>query len=449
VTLEPGGTIPEAVEGTAAPGVPHARRNYALGVASGGLGGLAHAFLHPELILAGMIYALTRSPTLVALVTIVSKAGALCPQLWAATHFEHKARKMPFFRGVALARIACYAVLVGSVCWMARGAGAPGLALFFIAYLAVCVMGGAGHVAFLEMAGRMVRPDRLGSYFGTRAFLGTLAAIVAGAIVVQPVLGRVETPWNYVVLMIAGGAIATVGAAVFAFCREEDGPSARHPTTLGESLRRGLKWLRSDRNYRMYLGSRVAFRLNYVGLAFFIPYGSERLRQDGVSLAMLGGILVATMQGSRLVASLAWGRLADRRGFRPCLVGAGVLFLLGPLLALAAPGLPGVFSVTLPGAACPFDLPLVVYMGALACLGAAIQGNVMGGQHFIVSTAPPRRRASYLGFLNTVTSPLTLLPMGAALLARWAGMTAVLGIGLVGACLSLATSLRMRTPRPG
>jgi len=50
-------------------------RNRILGVAAGGVTSLSNAFLHPELIIAGLLYTLTGSAMLVALVTIVDKGG--------------------------------------------------------------------------------------------------------------------------------------------------------------------------------------------------------------------------------------------------------------------------------------------------------------------------------------------------------------------------------------
>ena len=52
----------------------HARRNHTLGVAAGAVGGLGTAFVHPELIIAGLVDALTQSTMLVAVVTIASNA---------------------------------------------------------------------------------------------------------------------------------------------------------------------------------------------------------------------------------------------------------------------------------------------------------------------------------------------------------------------------------------
>ena len=70
--------------------VTYTRRNHVLGVMAGALGSMAYAFLHPDLIIAGMIYALTGSWHLVAVTSIINKAGFLGPQLWASSRLEHR-----------------------------------------------------------------------------------------------------------------------------------------------------------------------------------------------------------------------------------------------------------------------------------------------------------------------------------------------------------------------
>jgi len=420
-------------------------RNYRLGVAAGAIGGLGVAFLHPELIIAGLIYALTKSAMLVALVTIISKAGSLGPQLWASTYLEHRPRKKSSFILIIVLRALGAAALVGAIWLLNRQVSTVSLAVFFGVYLWTCLCAGAGHVIFMDMVGRMIPMTRLGSFLGLRNLLGSVLAILAGMTIVQPILGGVELPSNYLLLAIVGGVLVMTAMTVFACCREEAGPRARRRTTLGESIRRGIKWLRNDHNYQMFFWFRIAFRINYLALAFFIPYGTEKLsHHGGGSLAMLGGVMVAAIQLSRLGASVVWGKMADRWGFRTCLITSGVCFFLAPVLTLLAPILPQVFQVPIPGAGWTLDLPLAVYLLALAVFGAGNQGSIIGGNHFIVSSAPSRRRPSYLGFVNTITSPLALLPFAAALLAKNAGISTVFVLVVFSSFISLTSALRMR-----
>ncbi|HUV39493.1 MAG TPA: hypothetical protein VMY39_07750, partial [Planctomycetota bacterium] len=118
-------------------------------------------------------------------------------------------------------------------------------------------------------------------------------------------------------------------------------------------------------------------------------------------------------------------------------------FLLMPVLALAAPRLPTVFELTLPGTDAVLTFPLCVYLLALAAWGAAIQASIIGGQRFTIGSAPPHRRISYMGFQNTVTSPLTLLPFAGAALAARFGVEVVFLIVVASSLLYLTSALRI------
>ena len=424
-----------------------ARRNQVLGISSGALANLAGAFLSPELIVVGMIYALTRSAFLVALVPIVVKIGMLAPQLWAGSRMEHLPRKMPYYTRMIQVRAAGFVAMVLAIWLLTRGVNVASLALLYASLLVINACGGAGHVLQMDVIGRMIPARRLGSFLGARSLWGTLSAAVAGLVIVQPVLVKLSTPWNYMLLGTVGGMLAIASMIVFTRCREADGPSARRKATLAESFRRGFGWLRTDRNYRAFFIYRIAFRMSFLSLIFFIPYGSEKLaieRPEG--LAILGGLLIAVKQVSQVITSAIWGRMADRRGFRVCLIGSAGMFTLAAVLALLAPALPGTFTVTIPGMAMPLDLPLTVLLLAMPLIGAAVQGAIIGDNHFIVSSAPPKRRPSYLGFVNTVTSPLSMMSLVAAAMARALGFSAVYWLVIVGGVLGLLAAATMKGP---
>jgi len=163
--------------------------------------------------------------------------------------------------------------------------------------------------------------------------------------------------------------------------------------------------MKADRNYRILAFMRILLRLNFLMVAFFVPYGVERLGAVG-----MGGVYVGVRSISMLVSSLLWGRLSDRKGNRLCLVLSGSLFALAPIVALLAPRVPQVFSLAVPLVPVALDLPLCVYLLALCAFGLAMQGNMIGRNSFVLEIAPPDRRPSYVAFLNTIAFPLTVLP---------------------------------------
>jgi MFS family permease len=453
----PAGGRPFAAAETVPAGT--SRRNYILGIINGTVGTVAYDFIHPDLILTGLVFALTLSTFgdtwayfLVAMVSIINKGGSLLPQLYVSSMLEHRPRKRPFYIlltfvrgfGAAMLLVAMW-LLASRVDWLTLG-------LFFAAFLIVSVCMGAGYVITLDMFGRMIRMERIGSFLGTRELLGGAFSLVAGLVIVQPILSRGAAGHdnailasNYFWLGLIGSTLTVVAMVFLIMCHEEEGPRAKHRTTLAQSLIRGWRWVKRNPDYRAYLWLRIAFRFNDLGMTFFIPYGVQKLRSAGPgSVVVLGGILVATFKLSRVVTSGFWGWTVDHYGDRVCLIGTGLCFVLAPSLALLAPLLPPVFGLPIPLTTMALDLPLVVYLMALVVIGAAYQGSIIGGNRFLIGRAPPRRRLSYIGFLNTITSPLTLLPLVAATIADRLGITTLFVLIVCGGFLYLYWAMRVR-----
>ncbi len=420
----------------------HLPRNFGLGLLSGVVGEAARDFIHPQLILVGMVVVLVGdrpglASVLAALVTIADKLGALGPQLVVGSRLEHLERKRPAFIALTSARAVVLAGLVGTLWLLADGVTTGRLALFYGVFFVSCMLGGSGHVAFMDMTARMIPPGRISRFFGLRNFFGGAVSVAVGFLVIQPILSAEEGAGAYLTLAVVGGTLMVAGTVLFWFVREGDGPRARERTTLGQSLRRGLRWLREDRSYRMYFWLRVAFRICFLTLAFFIPYGKAQLEVagTGVSVAVLGGIMIGTLKLSRVVSAAVWGTVGDTYGYRVCLLGSGAAFTVSPLLALAAPHVPTAFAVPIPFTTVQLTLPIMVYLLALATFGVALQASVIGGQRFLLTCAPPHRRPSYVGFANTITSPLTLLPLLAAGVVHWLGMSALFALVALGGVL--------------
>jgi MFS family permease len=171
-----------------------------------------------------------------------------------------------------------------------------------------------------------------------------------------------------------------------------------------------MRLLSRDGNYRGLLGVRALMRINVLTLVFYVPYGVERLGAVG-----LAGVFIGCIAASRLLASPLWAAVSHRWGNRRVLLLVAVLFTISPACALLAPRLPEAFSANVPMIPGAFDLPLCMYLLALAIVGAALAGNIVGTNAFMLESAPSRRRASYIAFLNTVTFPLAFSSMLAGL----------------------------------
>ena len=393
----------------------HSSRNFRLGIASGAIAGVEQSLLQPELIIAGLIYALTRSSVAFALVPVLNKIGSLAPPLLVSSVVEHRPMRRPYFLSMTVGSVTSLVALIGVMFLLSRQVTRVNLTLFFVVFFVLCVFNGTRFVLFQDMTGRLIRPEQIGRFMGTRTFVGGSLAAVAGLVLTQPILQGVRLPFNYIGLTALGVVFMVISTWLWLRCREEPGPVASRRTTPAETLARGMRWLREDGNYRCYLAMRTAFRFTFAGMALLIPYGTERLgdgRADS-TLAILGGVFVAAGTLSLLLSALAWGRIADRFGSRVTLIAAGLCQFLAPLLALLAPRLPKAFAFHLAGG-WTLDLPLTVFILSLAAFRAGLYGDMIGGQRFLLLNAPTHRRTAYIAFLNTITCPLALLPLAAA-----------------------------------
>jgi MFS family permease len=407
------------------PRAPHVKRNYRLGIAGGSLATVANDFIDPELILAGLIYASTGSKMLVGILAIMNKLGGLGPQLLAGSLLEHRKDKMSWYIWAMVIRAFALASLTASIFMLAKGFNTFTVTLFMLSYLVICICGGFTYVITMDMIGRMIPPGKLGAYLGFRNFGGQAIAIVAGIFVIQPILGKGGN-YSYFILAIIGSLLVMISMMMFSLCKDHEHKTASRPSSMLMSLRRGFKWVRIDRNYRLFFWQRVMFRFEYLGLAFFIPYGKDVLmKESGTNIAILGGVMVATMKASRMVASIMWAKTMDPRKCKLCLLCGGAGFAVAAALALVAPVLPIVYHVALPMTHLGLTLPLTIYLLALAMLGLANESLNIGGDTFVMSSAPGHRRLTYVAFTNTVTSPLTLLPILVAWIANLIGVTSI------------------------
>ncbi len=424
---------------------PHARGNHIRGVAAGVFAETAREFIHPEIILTGLVYALTRSAVLAAMVPVINKIGIMGPQLIFGARVEHLPRRRPAFIIVTVVRSVAVFALAGSIGLLAiRGATAGALATFYLAYLVMCAASSCGHVVFMDMIGRLIPGNRVASFIGLRMVLGGVLAMAVAFLVIQPILTAVATPYNYLLLSAAGAVLVVIDMSIWCTARECPGPAAAQRARFTESLRRGFTWLREDARYRKFFWTRIGFRVSYLGLAFFIPFGEQQLSREGATgVALLGGILVGTQRISSILASALWGKVADRMGSRFTLIWAGLLLAAAPLLAVSATVVPRLYDVPLPGIDRGLDPPLTVYLLALVLLSFGVRAQVLGGQRLLITNAPPDRRPTYLSFLNTLVSPLTLLPLAGAWLAHLAGMTTLFLVAMVGGLVTLAAAFTM------
>ncbi|MEX0653725.1 MAG: hypothetical protein WD534_12175 [Phycisphaeraceae bacterium] len=424
------------------------QRNERLLLAAGTLDRLGNVMFNPELILAGLVLAVTGSATLAVLVSVIHRFALTIPQMFAGPLTEHRDTRRPAVAQLTAARGVTAVLLLIAIAWLGAEAGPAALVLFFVAYTAMVVASGMKVAVSTDLIGRSVAAGRSGRLFGQRLFLGGIASVIASFLVIQPLLGRLPLPVNYVSVGAIGTVVLVGSGLLMLRCHEFERSRSRQRTGVIESFRRGMRWVRRDRNYKRFVAVRACSRVTFVALALFLPYGQARFQISGAAaIAGMAGVMVGVRQGAELLSSIGWGRLADWLDYRYCMAGSGACFIGGVGLALAAPHLPVGFAIPMGVTETQLTLPLTVFLLALSLLAAGMQANIVSDLNFVMHNAPGRRRGTYFAFVSAATSPLALVPLLAAWLAEYAGYAIPLAIAAAAALGVIACAAGMDAPR--
>lgn len=418
---------------------PHAdaRRNFWLCVGNGAVVTMGQAFFAWDTVLAGLAFMLTRSEVLVGLLVSVAAVGWQWPQLFVGSRIEHVQRKMPVYGASAAARTAALAAMLVSVLLC----HAWPLPLYWLILLWTAVLTSAGGVCvipFMDIVAKTVPAERRPMLFAYRRLFGGLLGFLAGVITVYVLSPRsgLAYPNNYAVLLVAGLVFCAVAYGLFMATREPSGPVTPERLPFLTFIRQGAGLIRKDRDFRLYFLFRVCLSLTMMSQVLFVPFVIERLDAPLKSTGWFAAT-VALVMG---LSSLVWGRVSQRHG-------EAALFRAGTGLLLLAPasGLAVVLLMRYPSAAAWLHTyHVLVYLVIFGCQTAGRNATDIGGTVYMLALPPPERRPTYFAFMNTLSAPLTFMPVFAGLLAARVSYSAAFGVSCAAGVAAFAVAGLLR-----
>ncbi|HYH99702.1 MFS transporter [Hyalangium sp.] len=348
-------------------------------------------------VLTAWAIALQLGPFLVGVMTALPFFAQFVqfPAAWLTSTFGH--------RRVALAAVCLSRLVMLPLClvpWLPLTLVGQQRLLVGIA-AASAVLGVVGNNAWVAWMGELVPRPLRGRFFGMRTALctlaGTLAALAAGVFLDQT---RQEETVGAALPVLAALACAVGILTLLLMARQHD------PAPGGTAIRLDLEAaklpLRDPRARRVLL-YQVAWNAA-VGLS--APYFTLHLLQNLQMTFVLMALYSAAVAAVRVLMAPLWGRIIDRVGAQPVVLGCSLGISFIPLIWLVpTPGTlwPLVFDVLLAGALwsghglAVFALPLAVaprkgrpfYLAAFATAGGlayAVASALGGGLASILPT---------------------------------------------------------------
>lgn len=424
------------VEGLSPEAALHARRNFRLGVANGILFGLVEGLIAPSLVLALFVNRLGGPNVLVGLLPAILSGGWFLPQMIVATRVQGQKRVMHWYRRSSIVRVTCLVIITISIVVFAAYPSLL-LVIFFLFFGIYAFGAGVSGIPWLEMVGKTISPRRRGSFFSLRSFWGGVLALASSGLVAALLSERVPGltfPYNFALLFAVVTVVVTLGLWFWSLVREPEAVEIAPSVSLSGIFKRGILAVRTDREYRSFMGTRILLALASISDPFFAVYATTVLGAP----TELVGLYLAASSSSSLLSNFVWGPLADRASNRTLMVWTVISVASVYVAALVIP----LFTGLVPQGVVTTAFALVFVLGGLAAGSGRIVNNNM-----LLTIAPAAERASYIGFLNTVLGLVLFVPpLGGALIDA-VGFEPLFVTSLLLGVVALAASTRMSGQR--
>lgn len=412
-------------------------RNKAAFIADGANFSIGGAFLEANTVLPTFVSTLTDSPFLIGLVSTVRSFGYLVPQIFVAGFIERLPVKKPFMMKAGwVMRMA--AILMASSALIAAKNQILALTVFYIGLSALALGDGFSGLPWMDIVARTVQPQTRGGLFGTMQALGGIGAFLSGFVVRSLLQNCERYPSNYFTVMALGALFLMVSLVAMHFIIDPGGNKQSHHTSMSEYLRRLPESVKQNPTFSRVLTVRILVGGLYLALPFFAIHAQSDL---GFPKSIVGLFISAQMMGT-VVGGPLWGYLGDKHG----------PFWVVRIVALAT-GLTGVMALL---SRVTFlmnwaYLTYTIYFLLYFFLGTSLGGTWIGFSNYVIDIASDNQTASFLGILNTVAGPLTLLTLVGGWILKTVGYGYLFGVMVSISGIACVTAWRLpdsRTCRP-
>ncbi len=357
-----------------------------------------------------LIYVLhfTQNPLLIGLVSVISSAGYLLPQLFTANWVERAPIKkfFPVNLGFFLERVPVF-LMAPAAFFLATTA--PDLALFSFFVLYAWLNFGAGTimVGWQDMIAKVIPVENRGKFFGISNFIGNFSGIL-GATIVSWLLRERTFPDGFVLAFVCASVFIFISWVFLSLTRESRDPVTKPEISHRDYFKTLPRILRSNPNFQRYVLTQIVSTFGAMASGFLLVYAIGRWTlSDGEAATYNIALLIG-----QSIANLLLGFLADRKGHKIVLEISILANVACFLLALLAPN-PGWFYAI------------------FALRGVTFAGNFISGLSLPFEFSSPEDRPTFIGLASTLPGLAgTIAPLLAGGLAGWLGYPLLFGFSM-------------------
>jgi len=363
------------------------RFNFAVNVTDGGLFGMALGFASFVTVIPLFVNTLTNSSILIGLIASIHMVGWQLPQILTANRVAYLLRFKPMVMFMTLHERWPFFGLALIALFSTQMDKRVALALTFVMVIIHALMGGLTATAWQSMIAKIIPKERRGIFYGTQSaaanLLSSIAAVIAGLILAAASGSTV----GFALCFFLAGVLMMASLGFLAQTRESESVKREDTPLKGAAFRRSLvAILRRDRNFRIFIITRMLIQIASVGSAFYSVYTVRRFEADAAMAGVLTGIYLLAATISNPVC----GWLGDKYGHRR-------MFAFGALLAGTS-----AFIALMATSASWFIIVFILF-------GFSHGAQWTSSNALLLDFGSEKDRPFYVGLGNTLVAPVTLL----------------------------------------
>lgn len=402
------------------------RFNFIVNVFDGGFFGAALGFASFITVIPLFVSRLTDSAVLIGLIPAIHAVGWQLPQLFTA----QRVSKLSEYKRMAILmslneRIPFLGLAI--VAWFSPQLGVQlSLILVFLLLIWQGFGGGFTATAWQSLIAKIMPAQLYGRFFGIQSSAVTFLMAV-GSIIAGLVLAGYYYPLDFTLCFLLATVMMFVSLGFLALTKEESVTPVDNPTEDEIPFKEKLRGIiRTDRDFRWYILSRMLTQFATMGFAFYTIYAVKEFGVDERLIGLLTGLLLFT----EVAANPILGWLGDRRGHLLTLQIGIVATITSVLLAMGAQSVAWFF-------------PIFILAGIANVAAWTVPLSMT------LEFSPESQRPAYIGLSNTLIAPSTFIaPILAGLLIDNLNyQAAFLASGIAGLITLLVLIMGVRDPR--
>ncbi len=381
-------------------------RNYLAHLIHGMLGQTGFRLINAPTFLPAYILLLSGGSDLaVGLALALQSLGMMLTPMLGANLIEHRTRVLPigFSTGGGMRAMILLIALAGLL--LPHQWALLAIMLFLLLF---GLFQGMQGVIFNVLMAKVIPVNKRGRLTGMRNFLAGIISAILAWLGAEYFLGAQPDAAGYSYTFLLSFVLTSLGLTSLMLVREPEPPTVRPKVRLLTRLAQMPALLRNDPAFTKYFLARALASMGRMALPFYIIYAGISIGLTGTTLGVL--TFAFTLAGT--FSNLAWGALADRRGFRETFLWSIALWVLSTLLLMASDGL--LFTA-------------LVFTG----IGAAVQGFQNASVNLTLEFGHRDDLPARIALANTTSEVAgTLGPLLGGILAMSLGYTWVFWVSI-------------------